>query len=184
MAFVPAWRPSAAAACWPPGAPAAASVSRPDRRAPARASGQQAMAGLMRLPRRADFLRVAGVRRKFVTPGLILQAARQSGNPAAGGVEGDQDRAAPSRVGFTATRKIGIAVARNRARRRLRAAADQVLPLHAAAGHDYVLVARAESLTRPFAALVEDLETALRRLGAWRDGAPGGSGEDRSGRQG
>lgn len=142
------------------------------------------MAGLARLQRRADFLRVAGIRRKFVTPGLILQAARQGTPPAACGAGGDQHRGAPSRVGFTATRKIGIAVARNRARRRLRAAADQVLPLHAAPGHDYVLVARAESLTRPFAALVGDLETALRRLGAWRDGASGEAPANQSGRPG
>jgi ribonuclease P protein component len=123
------------------------------------------MAGLQRLQKRADFLRVAGVRRKFVTPGLILQAARQTGEPAAADISGP----APSRVGFTATRKIGIAVARNRARRRLRSAADQVLPLHAAPGHDYVVVARAESLTRPYSALIEDLATALRRLGVYRD---------------
>lgn len=131
------------------------------------------MAKLLRLQRRAEFLRVAGTRRKWVTPGLILQAASRTDAPAAG-IAGDDGLATPSRVGFTATRKIGIAVARNRARRRLRAAAEQVLPLHAAYGHDYVLVARADSLTRPFAALIGDLETALRRLGVYRDGAPAG----------
>ena len=43
------------------------------------------------------------------------------------------------------------------------------MPLHAAPGHDYVLIARAATIRRPFAALLGDLETALRRLGAWRD---------------
>jgi ribonuclease P protein component len=127
------------------------------------------MAGLQRLQRRADFLRVAGIRRKWVAPGLILQAARQIATSASPQPTSDDALGAPSRIGFTATRKIGIAVLRNRARRRLRAAADQVLPRHAAAGHDYVLVARAESLTRPFDALLGDLETALRRLGVYRD---------------
>jgi ribonuclease P protein component len=65
------------------------------------------------------------------------------------------------RVGFTASRKIGNAVARNRARRRLKAAAQHVLPLYGLAGNDYVLVARRETLTRPFGELLSDLETAL-----------------------
>jgi ribonuclease P protein component len=76
------------------------------------------------------------------------------------------------RVGFTASRKIGNAVARNRARRRLKAAAQQVLPLYGLPGNDYVLVARRETLTRPFGELLGDLETALvaahDRLGRFR----------------
>jgi ribonuclease P protein component len=123
------------------------------------------MAGVARLKRRAEFLRVAAGRRKWVTPGLILQAFRRPA-AAAGGAASEAPR-----VGFTASRKVGIAVRRNRARRRLRAAAERVLPGHAAAGHDYVLIARGETLTRPFAALLADLETGLRRLGVYRDEA-------------
>jgi len=81
--------------------------------------------------------------------------------------------AAAVRVGFTASRKVGSAVARNRARRRLREAARQVLPAQARPGYDLVLVARRETLTRTFAALVADLEVALRRLGVARDDAGG-----------
>jgi ribonuclease P protein component len=65
------------------------------------------------------------------------------------------------RYGVTASRRVGGAIERNRAKRRLRAAARAVLPLSALAGNDYVLVARRETLTRPFAALVADLATAL-----------------------
>ncbi len=124
------------------------------------------MAGIERLKRRSEFLRVAATRRKWVTPGLILQAAPRA--------PGDAPEAAaiqPARIGYTASKKVGIAVARNRARRRLRAAVTQLLPLHAAPAHDYVLVARADTVTRPFAELLRDLETALRRLGVYRDGA-------------
>jgi ribonuclease P protein component len=72
------------------------------------------------------------------------------------------------RLGITASRKVGNAVARNRARRRLREAARRVLPTDAAPGHDYVLIGRAATLQRPFAMLVADLQSALRRLRALR----------------
>lgn len=70
------------------------------------------------------------------------------------------------RVGFTVSRKVGNAVARNRARRRLRAAVDRVMPTRARPGHDFVVIGRAGTLTRPFDSLVGDLTTALHRLDA------------------
>ena len=109
------------------------------------------------LTRRPEFLRVASRGRKYVTPGLILQACRQNGD------------ANPLRVGYTASRRVGNAVARNRARRRLRAAVAEVMPQHARSGHDYVVIARSATVRRPFGALVQDLEKALRRLGMWRE---------------
>jgi ribonuclease P protein component len=128
------------------------------------------MAVVERLKRRPEFLRVAGARRKWVAAGLILQADRRI-PPGEGASDG-------LRVGFTVSRKVGNAVARNRARRRLRAAAALVLPRRAAPGHDYVIVGRAATLTRAFPALLEDLEAGLRRLGLWRDdAAPAGTEE-------
>lgn len=112
-----------------------------------------------RLKRRQDFLRVAGGRRKWAAPGLVLQARK---------THVEKSGECGIRVGFTATRRIGGAVERNRARRRLRAVAAAVLPERAACGHDYVVIARLGTLTRPFASLVRDLETALEKLGASR----------------
>jgi ribonuclease P protein component len=123
------------------------------------------MAAVARLKRRPDFLRVAGGRQKWVAPGLILQALRQDDSkPSTEGI-------ASARVGFTASAKVGNAVVRNRARRRMRAAAASVLPRHAAAAHDYVLIARAGTLKRRFADLVADLEAGLKRLGLYREDA-------------
>jgi ribonuclease P protein component len=118
-----------------------------------------------RLQRRAEFLRVAGSGRKWAAPGLILQVLRRDAGSAAAPQE---EPVAPVRIGYTASRKVGIAVARNRARRRLRAAVGEVMPQHATPGHDYVVIARGATLTRPYPALVEDLRTALRRLGVFR----------------
>lgn len=73
------------------------------------------------------------------------------------------------RVGFTVSRKVGNAVLRNRARRRLRAAVEQVLrnglPEGRPEGWDVVLIGRAGTLDRPFDALCTDLQDALLRTG-------------------
>ena len=73
------------------------------------------------------------------------------------------------RYGLTASSKIGGAVVRNKARRRLRALATSILPLHAAQGRDYVLIARAQTPGRGFEDLRQDLIAALKKLDAWRD---------------
>lgn len=71
---------------------------------------------------------------------------------------------AEARLGFTCSRKVGNAVARNRARRRLREAARQALPA-GLRGWDIVLIGRPATVDRPFAALLGDLATAFGRLG-------------------
>jgi ribonuclease P protein component len=109
-----------------------------------------------RLKRRSDFLRVAAARRKAVTPGLVLQARRRG--------ETDDDHGAQTRVGYTASRKVGNAVDRNRARRRLKALADDILTQRADPATDYVLIARRALLARPYGALKVDLESALSRV--------------------
>lgn len=70
----------------------------------------------------------------------------------------------PAGVGFTATRKLGGAVVRNRARRRLRAAIDSLPRVVFAPGWNYVVVARGAALTCPFSQLRSDLEACIRRL--------------------
>ena len=119
-----------------------------------------------RLKRRREFLRVARGRRKWAAPGLVLQA-REAANGKANACEG-AGTDAEVRVGFTASRKVGNAVARNRAKRRLRAAVGEIMMTDAAPGFDYVVIARAATLKRRYADLLADLKTALRRVGAPR----------------
>lgn len=69
------------------------------------------------------------------------------------------------RVGFTCSKKVGNAVARNRAKRRLREIARLILPTEGKPGWDYVLIGRAEVTgNRDFADLQNDLRRALRRV--------------------
>lgn len=116
-------------------------------------------AAIGRLKRREEFLRVAGSRRKAALPGLVLQAAPAPESDAI-------------RCGFTATKKLGGAVVRNRAKRRLRAAAQAVLPVAATRGYDYVLVARAGTADRPWPQLLDDLRKALEALTPKGRGTP------------
>ncbi len=110
-----------------------------------------------RLRQRADFLKAASARRQG-TAGFLLQARQRP----------DTDVAL--RVGFTCSRKIGNAVARNRAKRRLRAVAAEVLPELGRPGWDYVLVGRpGATVDRNFADLRADLVSALHRVHAGGD---------------
>lgn len=104
------------------------------------------------LAKRADFLKAASARRQGVG-GLLLQARDRA------------DGSSQVRIGFTASKKIGNAVLRNRAKRRLRALAREVLHPVARPGWDYVLVARPnETVTRSYADLQADLAEALRSV--------------------
>lgn len=162
-----------------------------------------------RLKRRAEFLQVAAAKTKWVAPGLILQVCRHSRSSesidatacggddllrpdqaigddqnaekgaAPGTVKTDIVKTAPMRVGFTASRKVGNAVKRNRARRRLKAAAEIVVPAYGAPGHDIVLIARPATVTRPFPSLVQDLTTGLKKLAAYRTGLLASAGAGR-----
>lgn len=111
-----------------------------------------------RLKKRADFLQAARGRRAAM-PGLVLQmrSRRATDDAKDAGSE-------PFRVGFTVTKKVGNAVVRNRAKRRLRAAAEAILPRYGLPGRDYVVIGRAGTLSRPFALLLGDLERALAKV--------------------
>ncbi len=105
------------------------------------------------LKNRSDFLKAARARRQG-TASMMVQARRRA-----------PDEASGIRVGFTCSKKVGNAVARNRAKRRLREAARAVLPVLGHVGWDYVLIGKAEATaSRPYDQLLDDLRYALRKL--------------------
>ena len=108
---------------------------------------------LRRLTKRAQFLFVRqGARAPRST--VMVEARRRADDTAFIG------------LGLTASKKVGGAVERNRARRRLREAARQLLPQFGLAGVDYVLVARQETPSAAWDRLLDDLRNALIRLRA------------------
>jgi ribonuclease P protein component len=114
-----------------------------------------------RLKKRAEFLACAQAP-SCARGALVVQARPR------------RDDSPLVRAGFTATKRIGGAVQRNRAKRRMREAARLLLPQFARPGCDYVFIARGGVTTRPWARLLDDMKTALIRLAAECDGGARG----------
>lgn len=105
---------------------------------------------LARIKDRKDYLAVSATRRRWVTPAFILQAKP--------GVEGDV------RVGFTVSKKVGNAVKRSRAKRRLKEAVRAAMPEKAPAGWDFVVIGREAATHYPFEKMQHDLRWAVAKL--------------------
>ena len=110
---------------------------------------------MARLTKRSEFLACAQA--PSCARGALVVQARPRG-----------DDLALVRIGFTATKRIGGAVQRNRAKRRMREAARRIVPEVAVVGVDYVFIARGGVITRPWARLLDDMKSALLRLAADR----------------
>jgi len=108
-------------------------------------------ATLIQIKKRSDFLKIQSKGKKWVSHGLIIQTM--------------PNEDAIKRIGFTVTKRTDkSAVKRNRIKRRLRAAAADILPQSAKNGHDYILVGRPQTLTRPYDTLKNDLKCCLGKM--------------------
>lgn len=110
------------------------------------------MAVFKTLTKRSDFLRVQRNNQKYVTSCMVLQIAPNHGSSQL-----------HTRVGFTASKKIGNATKRNFAKRRMRAlVALQRDALVESA--DYVLIARRAMLIKKFSEIESEIISALHSL--------------------
>ncbi len=146
MASARAWPPKMAVKSLTPGVPVDGKSSALDD-----TDVSVERSTLVGLQHRRDFLAAAKAR-KAVTDGFILQYRAR------------RDDSDDIRVGFTASKKVGNAVIRNRAKRRMRALANGLLPTCGEAGCDYVLIARKNTtIDLPFDALSRDFLKAIER---------------------
>jgi ribonuclease P protein component len=123
-----------------------------------RASGSATDAALPEIRKlhvRREFLAANRGKRAHAPAFVLLVHDRRDGDPAIG-------------IGITVTKKVGNAVVRNRIKRRFRALARDVLPVHGIAGADHVLIGRKDALTRDFAHLRSDLAKAIAKAKAPR----------------
>ncbi|GAC1328431.1 MAG: ribonuclease P protein component [Beijerinckiaceae bacterium] len=115
-----------------------------------------------RIRKRAEFQRAAKGLRLYGRA-FSLQAVGRSG-----------ETEHTTRFGFTVTKRVGNAVERARIRRRLKEAVRTAQGLSVRPGHDYVLLARREALSLPFAELSADVGRALAEIGMKLDRQPRG----------
>jgi len=116
---------------------------------------------IRRLRVRSEFLRANGGRRAG-RPSVLVQCIERSK------LEGISEP--DIGAGFTASRKVGNAVIRNRARRRLKEAVRLLLPELGLPGRDYVFIARRETAERPWTLLLDDVRSALLTLARPKEG--------------
>ena len=109
---------------------------------------------LARLLKRSEYLRVKQRGTSVAKLGLVIQAA--PGTNAGSFLY--------PRVGFTVSKRVGNAVKRNRARRRLKSIASDILPKEGFQAWDYVFIGRLMTLDRQYDLLLEDARAALRKI--------------------
>lgn len=106
------------------------------------------------IAKRSDFLKAAKARRQG-TSSFLLQARKRRDDEGVSGI----------RIGYTCSKKVGNAIKRNHAKRRLREIARLVLPQLGQPGWDYVLIGKAKDTSaRPFDLLIKDLKYALKKV--------------------
>ena len=105
---------------------------------------------LGKITKRSDYVK-ASRGRYIKTSSLFLQKVKRD------------DKKIP-RYGITASKQIGIAVERNRAKRRIRHAIKEVLPKYGKNGYDYVVVATIKTNKVSWKTVLNDLEKAFREI--------------------
>ena len=111
---------------------------------------------LGKITKKSDYLKMkTGL--KFVAPGFIIQARNRRKECTIDPYQ--------IRYGITCSKKVGNAVKRNRAKRRLRALVKNIIPNEGLKGWDYVLIGKEKTTEEiSFKILETNLKDALYKL--------------------
>ncbi len=120
---------------------------------------------LARIKKRPEYLAVSNTRRRWVTPSFIIQVKALDKNTD----DKDTESTEPPRAGFTASKKVGNAVKRSKAKRRMKEAVRKILPENGEAGWDYVFICREAAISYPFEKLCSDIKWGLAKLASGAD---------------
>jgi ribonuclease P protein component len=104
----------------------------------------------IRIKKRRDFVKISKSGFYFRSNTVVVQCC-SNGMPTC-------------RVGFTASKRVGNAVVRNRCKRRMRSAADIVLSKDGVAGMDYVVIAKSSVFNTDWSNLLGDISYAVNFL--------------------
>lgn len=108
---------------------------------------------MLTLKASSEFQRIAKQGRKWSGAAFIMQALKT------------EDNTAPFRIGFTVSRRVGNAVQRNRAKRRLREMVRLFLKEKNPQACDLVLIAKVSAGTMDFAAMRAEFQKGITALG-------------------
>lgn len=113
---------------------------------------------LVTIKKRRDFLKIASKGKSFIRPCYILQFLPK---------ENITNNNISRLVGYTASKKVGKAVNRNKAKRRMRALAQKLIKDNASPNYAYVIIARKAILEESFDNLKQDLTFSLKKTNLW-----------------
>ncbi len=118
---------------------------------------------ILRIKKSPEFQKISSSGYKFFSKTITLLSKKTAPNYLQDPTK-NQNAQDFCRVGYTVSKTVGGAVARNLAKRRLREAFRALAPIYAKNHYDYVVIARKEIANSEFDKIANDLKFCLKRI--------------------